>query len=94
MSYREMYEAVCEALREVDGDATKGVRYPFRRRSEHILRVFCWARRLIDEGAYGEAIDRRAGRDDCGVGRRTLGSGHVGQNGRTADENGETGDER
>jgi len=37
-----------------DGEATKIAHFPFRKRSEHIWRVFTWAKRLMDEGNQAE----------------------------------------
>ena len=53
--YMEMFGYVKEALAGVDVAATKNRSFPFRKRSEHIWRVYQWAKRLIASyGACGE----------------------------------------
>lgn len=46
--FDEIYNDVKAFLSENDMEATKSKRFSFRKRSEHIWRVFIWAGRLID----------------------------------------------
>ncbi|NLX69831.1 MAG: HD domain-containing protein [Clostridiales bacterium] len=55
--YADMFQFVKECLEKNDGEATKTCKYPFRKRSEHIKRVFMWAQRLVDGQL---SIDREA----------------------------------
>lgn len=51
-NYMEIYNFIKIELSENDNIATKVDRYPFRKRSEHIWRVYNWAKRLIDLNEY------------------------------------------
>jgi uncharacterized protein len=55
--YNEIFDDVKKYLADNDGEATKIAYFPFRKRSEHIWRVFQWAKRLIDGNAFDVAID-------------------------------------
>jgi uncharacterized protein len=46
--YEEIQQYMKETLEGNDDGATKSTRFPFRKRSEHINRVFIWATRLLD----------------------------------------------
>ena len=50
--YDEIFGDVKALLAANDGEATSIGIFPFRKRSEHIWRVFLWAKRLLDEGQY------------------------------------------
>ena len=69
--YEKMFEDVKKILAENDG-ATKNTPLPFRSRSEHIWRVFNWAKRLLDNGGPVNFVDNGRTAD-------------VVDNGRTAD---------
>jgi len=58
----EMFAYVRHNLEGIDEFATKSpVRFPFRKRSEHIWRVLQWAKRLSDEGNRGvNEIDKES----------------------------------
>jgi uncharacterized protein len=47
-----MFQFVKSYLENNDGEATKTGYFPFRKRSEHIERVFMWAERLVDGVTY------------------------------------------
>jgi uncharacterized protein len=51
-NYMELFDYVRKQLGENDINATKIEKFPFRIRSEHIWRVFNWAKRLIDTNEY------------------------------------------
>jgi uncharacterized protein len=51
-NYMEKFNYVKNELSENDGNATKIIKFPFRIRSEHIWRVFNWAKKLIDIEEY------------------------------------------
>ncbi len=58
--YKALYNDVVALLAHHDCvSAIDGVRFPFRRRSEHTRRVFMWTQRLLDDD-YGTAIDERS----------------------------------
>lgn len=44
-----MFEFVSEHLKNSDGEASENGYLPFRKRSEHIKRVFTWAKRLLND---------------------------------------------
>jgi uncharacterized protein len=46
--YDKMFQFVNEHLKNSDVEASKIGCFPFRKRSEHIKRVFSWAKRLMD----------------------------------------------
>lgn len=46
--YDKMLQFAKDILEKNDGEATKIGFFPFRKRSEHIRRVFMWAERLVD----------------------------------------------
>jgi uncharacterized protein len=56
--YNEIFEYVKNVLADNDGEATKISKFPFRKRSEHIWRVFQWAKRLMDEDNSDDTVDR------------------------------------
>lgn len=58
--YQNMYEDVKRLLADNDGIATKIYHFPFRKRSEHIWRVFQWAKRLVDESCFNVSIDKES----------------------------------
>lgn len=43
-----MFEYIKECLVNNDGEEDQGFNFPFRKRSEHIKRIFMWTKRLID----------------------------------------------
>ncbi|HAN43955.1 MAG TPA: hypothetical protein DCP97_01050 [Ruminococcaceae bacterium] len=49
-----------EYLGECDVEATLSVKYPFRRRSEHIKRVYMWAERILENQDYPSGINKDA----------------------------------
>jgi uncharacterized protein len=53
-----MFQYVNNCLGDNDGEACKIKYFPFRKRSEHIRRVFMWAERLVDgeENVNKEAV--------------------------------------
>ena len=55
--YNEIFGYVKKFLADNDGEATRIASCPFRKRSEHIWRVFQWAKRLIDGNDFDVAID-------------------------------------
>ena len=57
-TFDDMFVFVKQCLSENDGVATKIGYFPFRKRSEHIWRVFQWVKRLIDDDNFDVAIDR------------------------------------
>jgi HD superfamily phosphodiesterase len=57
--YEELFHDVQKYLADNDGVATKSVAVPFRKRSEHIKRVYTWASRLI-EGLDDSIVDKDA----------------------------------
>ena len=57
--YDEMYEYVKRFLADND-HATKTSPFPFRTRSDHIWRVFHWAKRLITDNSFDVAIDKES----------------------------------
>lgn len=46
--YDDMFAYVKELLEEKDCEYSKTFHFPFRKRSDHIRRVYLWARRLLD----------------------------------------------
>jgi uncharacterized protein len=51
-NYIAIFDYVKNELSENDNNATKIEKFPFRIRSEHIWRVYNWAKRLIDLDTY------------------------------------------
>jgi len=56
--YRQMFQYVKELLESNHGEETNIRKYPFRKRSEHIKRVFSWAEVLVydEPDINGEAV--------------------------------------
>lgn len=50
--YDEMFQFVKDYLKNNDDEASKIGYFPFRKRSEHIMRVFMWAERLVKSESY------------------------------------------
>ena len=50
--YIEMFNYVKNELSKNDSKSSKIAKYPFRLRSEHIWRVYNWAKRLMDGNEY------------------------------------------
>jgi uncharacterized protein len=47
-----IFNYIKEQLKNVDNKATKIKKFPFRIRSEHLWRVYTWAKRLTDDEIY------------------------------------------
>lgn len=50
--YDKMFKFVKDYLENNEAETTKIGKFPFRKRSEHIRRVFMWAQRIVDGEAY------------------------------------------
>ena len=50
--YDKMFEFVKNYLENKEAETIKIGKFPFRKRSEHIRRVFMWAQRIVDGEAY------------------------------------------
>jgi uncharacterized protein len=57
--YNQIFSDVVKYLSDNDGEATKSVVAPFRKRSEHIRRVYIWASRLLED-MDDSAVDKEA----------------------------------
>ena len=58
--YIDIYEDVKEYLGKNNSNGTElSIKFPFRKRSDHIWRVFIWANRLLDKINY-KKVDRKS----------------------------------
>ncbi len=64
MDYELIFNSVKTYLQENNGEFVSSKQFPFRKRSEHIWRVFSWAKRLLDyedfSGPINTVLDRDA----------------------------------
>lgn len=58
--YEEMFEYVKEILSRSNGESANIGSFPFRKRSQHIWRVYKWAERLLEEGDFDSRVDRES----------------------------------
>lgn len=58
--YDDIFNYVKSLLAQNDSEASKIGHLSFRKRSEHIWRVFIWAKRLLQEGTYDVKVNSEA----------------------------------